>query len=74
MFKFSEIHAASVSHCIKISSNTNLLDEDKYSLEKFSKSDPLSKVTKYTVQTIEELRASIFAVQRTLENGNGDVS
>lgn len=68
---FLEIHASCVCHCLKISSNeSNITVDDKQMLKTLSENDPCNNIIKFSVETVEELRASIFSVQNLLEESN----
>lgn len=62
-----EMHAAVIQHCLTISENETLSGEENSIFRKFVTIDPLLSIKQYSVETIAELRASIYEIQNTLE-------
>ena len=62
-----EIHAAVIEHCLATTKNAILSEEDNSSLQSFIKIDPLLGIKKYSIETTEQLRASIYVIEKMLK-------
>ena len=62
-----EIHSTVIEHCLTITKNQTLSKEENLTLHKFVTTDPLLGIQKYSISTVEELRASVYVIEKMLD-------
>lgn len=71
-----EIHSSCSAHCANVSKELpcSSNDDQHSQLQDFIERNPLSRITKYSVESMEELRSSILMTKLMLENQTNNVS